>query len=594
MATGSNTESAERTLKPEEHKEAEEEEEEEEEEDVDFNPLFLKETLSDASSSLSSEGDGLDGNVVDSGLSMGIESDKITTNEQICSAVDSEHGEEEIVLQPSGMISQSENDKEKNDELINGTSNGFRIGEVSNTIKPRSPIIGLDNDDAICMRTRARYSLEGFSLDELETFLQETDDEDDLQNADDEEEYKKFLAAVLQGEGDGVSSHENENPDDDDEDNDADFELELEELLESDGDDNAVVETRNECDGAGRRPETRQNRRRKTSSQSERKTLGQVSRPLRPILPHWLNGHFVSGNGLMPEATPSIQSSASGNGLVNGFTPQQIGQLHCLIHEHVQLLIQVFSLSVLEPSHKQVSSQVQSLLFEMLHKRDEVLASTRTPYPAVCFTPYFPHNSVSNGKSKSVPGQCNTESASTQDAMGVRYPQYHQTSSEALNGQRSCFQNTDGSFWFPFVRGPVQSILDVAPLNLLRGYVDDINFAAQEFRKRYIESGFDLGIEKKPLFPCLPSVAGTNDEVSSRTISGANNSVSSSPGKKQPKKTLAAKLVESTKKSIALVPKEVANSSQRFLAVFNPALFPHKPPAAAVVNRILFTDAEDE
>jgi hypothetical protein len=118
--------------------------------------------------------------------------------------------------------------------------------------------------------------------------------------------------------------------------------------------------------------------------------------------------------------------------------------------------------------------------------------------------------------------------------------------------------------------------------------------AAQEFRKRYIESGFDLGIEKEPLFPCLSSVAGANNEVSSTTISGANNRVSSSPGKKQPKKTLAAKLVESTKKSIALVPKEVANSSQRFLAVFNPALFPHKPPPAAVVNRILFTDAEDE
>jgi hypothetical protein len=189
----------------------------------------------------------------------------------------------------------------------------------------------------------------------------------------------------------------------------------------------------------------------------------------------WLNGHLASGNGLMPEATPRIQSSASGNGLVNGFTPQQIGQLHCLIHEHVQLLIQVFSLSVLEPSHKQVSSQVQSLLFEMLHKRDEVLASTRIPYPAVCFTPYFSRKSVSNGKSKSVPGQCNTESASTQDAMGVWYPQSHQTTSEGLDGQQSCFQNTDGSFWFPFVRGPVRSILDVAPLNLLRGYVDDIN-----------------------------------------------------------------------------------------------------------------------
>ncbi|KAI5447216.1 hypothetical protein KIW84_014895 [Lathyrus oleraceus] len=609
MLTGSNTESAEigfaanqnsesreRNLKPVEDRE---EEEEEEEEDADFNPLFLKETLSDASSSLSSEGDGLGGNVVDSGpSSMGIELEKITTNEVICSAVDSEHGEEEISLRPSGIISQSESDKEKNNDLISGTSNGFGTGGVSNTpTKSQGPIVDIDNEDAICMRTRARYSLEGFSLDELETFLQETDDEDDHQNVDDEEEYKKFLAAVLQGgEGDdGISSHENVNPDEDDEDNDADFELELEELLESDGDDNAAAETRNKCDGAGRRPETRQNKRRKTSSQCERRILGQASRPLRPLLPCWINGHLASGNRSMPDATLCNQSSASRNGFVNGFTPQQIGQLHCLIHEHVQLLIQVFSLSVLDPSHKQVASQAQSLLFEMLRKRDAVLASTRTPYPAVCFTPYFSCTSVSNGISNAVPGQCNTESASTQDAMNARFPQSHQTPSEGLNGQRRCFQDTDGSFWFPFVRGPVQSILDVAPLNLLRGYVDDINSGAQEFRKRYIESGYDLSIEKEPLFPFSSSAAGANSEVSSRTISGANNTVSFSPGKQQPKKSLAAMLVESTKKqSIALVPKEVANSTQRFLAFFNPALFPHKPPPAAVVNRMLFTDSEDE
>lgn len=560
------SDSCERTLKPEEDKE-----EDEEEEDADFNPLFLKETLSDASSSLSSEGDGFDGNVVDSGPSMGIELEKVTTNEQICSAVDSEHGEEEIVLEAAGMISQLEIDKEKNSDLISGTSDGLRIEEISNTTKPRSPVIDIDNEDAICMRTRARYSLEGFSLDELETFLQETDDEDDVQNVNDEEEYKKFLAAVLQGgEGDDLSSHENENLDDDDEDNDADFELELQELLESDGDDNAAVDTGNECDGSGRRPKTRQNNRRRSCSQSERKTLGQANRPLRPILPCWLNGQVVSGNGLMPEATRSIQSSASRNGLVNGFTPQQIGQLYSLMHEHVQLLIQVFSLSVLEPSHKQVASQVQSMLFEMLHKRDAVLASTRTPYPAVCFT-------------ISVPGQCNTGSASIQDAISVQIPQSHQTSSEGLNGQRSCFQDAGGSFWFPIVRGPVLSILDVAPLNLLRGYVNNINSAAREFRKRFIESGFDQVIEKEPLFPFSSSVVG------------ANSTVSSSPDKKQPKKTLAGMLVESSKKqSIALVPKEVASTTQRFLAFFNPALFPHKPPLAASVNRTLFTDSEDE
>ncbi|XP_027931643.1 uncharacterized protein LOC114187567 [Vigna unguiculata] len=581
-----------RTLKPEEDKE---EGEEEEDEDADFNP-FLKETLSqEASSSLSSEVDGLDGNVVTSKPSVGSELSKVTTKEQTCTAVDNEHGEEEIVLQPSGMISLSEMNQVKHNDLTRvADGNGSRTGELSDKTNSRSPVIDVDNEDAICMRTRARYSLASFTLDELETFLQETDDDDDLQNADDEEEYKKFLTAVLQGGDDDLSTHENENLDDD-EDNDADFEIELEELLESDAEDNSMVKTRKESDRAGRRPETRQNKRQKVSAQCEKKTLGEVKRPLRPILPNWLNGTLASGKGLVPEASLSFQSSASGNGLVNGFTPLQIGQLHCLIHEHVQLLIQVFSLSVLEPSQKQVASQVQGLLFEMLHKRDEILASKRVPYPTVCFSPSFTCSSVSEEGSKFVQVQSNTEEYGLpQDAHNVLCSQSIQRSSEGLNLQ-SCFQPAESSFWIPSVRGPVKSILDVSPLHLVRSYTDDINSAAQEFRKRYIESCSDSPVEKEPLFPFSSPVAEANSEISSGTTAKAVNAVSTSPGQQQPKKTLAAMLVESTKKqSIALVPKEVAKLAQRFLALFNPALFPHNPPPAAVVNRILFTDSEDE
>ncbi|KAL2341282.1 hypothetical protein Fmac_009222 [Flemingia macrophylla] len=600
----SSSDSHERSLKPDEDKE--EGEEGEEEEDEDFNP-FLKETLSqEASSSLSSEVDGLDGNVVTSGPSMGSELSKFTTKQPICTVVDTEYGEEEIILQSSGMISQSEINQEKDNDLTSATDGtGSRTGEISNKTKSWSPVIDIDNEDAICMRTRARYSLASFTLDELETFLQETDDDDDLQNADDEEEYKKFLAAVLQsGNGDGLSTQENENLDDD-EDNDVDFEIELEELLESDADDNATVRTRKEYDGAGRRPETRQNKRQKVSTHCEKKTIGEVKKPLRPILPNWLNGPLPSGKGLIPEATLGLQSSASGNCLVNGFTTQQIGQLHCLIHEHVQLLIQVFSLSVLEPSQKQVASQVQGLLSEMLLKRDEILALRRVPYPSVCFTPSFSHSSVSDRGSKLVQAQCNIEYALPQDVQNMCFTHFNQSSSESLNRQRSCLQATESSFWVPFVRGPVQSILDVSPLNLVRRYVDDISSgghwfeipfaAAQEFRKRYIASDCDSPVEKEPLFPFSPSMAEANGDSSSGTISRAVNAASTSPGKQKPKKTLAAMLVESTKKqSIALVPKEVAKLAQRFLALFNPALFPHKPPPAAVVNRILFTDSEDE
>ncbi|RYR13427.1 hypothetical protein Ahy_B04g070432 isoform A [Arachis hypogaea] len=516
---------------------------EEEDEDVDFNP-FLKETPSqEASSSLSSEVDALDDNVVTSEQSVGTKSkSKLTTK------------------MSSALISQSEMNQGKHNNLMCATDcNDPTIGELSNIAKSLTPIIDIDSEDAICMRTRARYSLASFTLDELETFLQETDDDDDLQNANDEEEYKKFLAAVLQGgDADALSSHENENLDDEDEDNDADFEIELEELLESDVDENASVNAGKEQDGAGRRPETRQNKRQKVSTQCEKKTLGRGKRPLRPILPNCLNAPLASGKGLMPEATSSFHACAPGSGLVNGFTTQQIGQLHCLIHEHVQLLIQVFSLSVLEPSQKQIASQVQGLLSEMLHKRDEALSVRRTPYPSICFTPSYACTSVTNGISKHL-------------------------------------QYSEGSLWVPCVRGPVQSILDVSPLSLVGRYVEDIDSAAQEFRKRYIESGCDSHVAKEPLFPFSSPSAEANSAVSSGTTNGAVNTISPSPGQQQPKKTLAAMLVESTKKqSIALVPKEVAKLAQRFVPLLNPSLFPHKPPPAAVVNRVLFTDSEDE
>lgn len=45
--------------------------------------------------------------------------------------------------------------------------------------------------------TRARCSHANFMLNELETFLQERDSEDDLLNVDDEAKYQEFLAVVL-------------------------------------------------------------------------------------------------------------------------------------------------------------------------------------------------------------------------------------------------------------------------------------------------------------------------------------------------------------------------------------------------------------
>ncbi|XP_041026855.1 uncharacterized protein LOC121267039 [Juglans microcarpa x Juglans regia] len=330
------------------------------------------------------------------------------------------------------------------------------VGELSNTMHSQKPIFHLENEDAICKRTRANYSLASFTLDELETFLQETDDDEDLQNVDDEEEYRKFLAAVLHdGDGDGQPNQENENVDDEDEDNDADFEIELEELLESDIDECNGNKTQKEYIGAGRRPETRQNRCQKDAAQYKKKLSGQANRPLRPLLPVLPNGPIVpfstnDGKTLMPDYFTAE------DGLIKGFTLHQIGQLHCLIHEHLQLLV-----------------QVRGLICEMLQKPNEVLAWKSVPYASIFFYPPYVCSSVPDESPKFSPAQCSLKSCTT------------------FNAQSVCSNHMEAfiSMSPPNGSGPVLSITDVAPFNLVGRYMDDVYTAVQDYRRRQVKSG---------------------------------------------------------------------------------------------------------
>ncbi|KAK1306714.1 hypothetical protein QJS10_CPA10g01129 [Acorus calamus] len=107
----------------------------------------------------------------------------------------------------------------------------------------------------------------------------------------------------------------------------------------------------------------------------------------------------------------------------------------------------------------------------------------------------------------------------------------------------------NGSSWAPFVSDPVISILDVAPLGLVRTYMADVSSVGE--------------------------------------VNGVASTV-------QRKKSLAAEILERSKKqSIAFVPKDIAKLAEKFFPLFNVALFPHKPPPAPVANRVLFTDSED-
>lgn len=100
--------------------------------------------------------------------------------------------------------------------------------------------------------------------------------------------------------------------------------------------------------------------------------------------------------------------------------------------------------------------------------------------------------------------------------------------------------------------------------------------AASDYMQRYLGAEKDRDqFELEPLF-LLPRVSATGE---------ANNlTAQSSPAShlEQPsptKKSWSSALVECSKKqSIALAPRAIVKLSQQFFHMFNPALFPRKPP----------------
>ena len=120
--------------------------------------------------------------------------------------------------------------------------------------------------------------------------------------------------------------------------------------------------------------------------------------------------------------------------------------------------------------------------------------------------------------------------------------------------------------------------------------------AAVKYRRSHLDGTADkTRSRKEPLFP-LPVLTTEKDanNVSQEISNNVSTASPASPGQSQSKKSLAATLVEGTKKeSVALVPFDIARLTERFYPLFNFSLFPHKPPPAAMVNRVLFTEAED-
>lgn len=504
--------------------------EEEEEEDVDFNPFMREEASSEASSGLSSENEA-PGDAAEVSFDNSANREVVAAPEQL------------TVDALRNLNSLEPKDHELTKSLPEGTN-------------PQKRVLELDEEDLICRRTRARHSLEDYTLEELETFLQESDNEDNVHNADDESEYRRFLSAVLNGdsevgEGDGNF---------DDDENDADFAIEIEGALESDGDE--YLE--DELGVDGRRPVTRRQRKGvKGSKVNKKHNSVQFKTPVRPILPYVRKEHMSCSPPAAWQLTSSqcvsnCSVSESGGNVVSAFTDDQISQLYCLMHEHAQLLIQVYSVSVLDPSKQKIAVEVRKMIGQILDKREQALAQSRDPYRGTCFLRQNLHPSV------------------------------HSNSLEI----------TSSAFWAPLTDKPVRSIFDVAPLALAKSFMTDVSAIVLKQKQSYLEdSGDKRHLEKIPLFP-LPTLASSDKSAKPSCRGSTTKSQAAvqphSSGQQQQKKSLATTIVENNKTGlVALVPKDIAVLAQRFYPIFNPTLFPPTPPPPSVAGRVLFTDAED-
>lgn len=531
-----------------------------EEDDIDFNPFLREGSPSETSSSLTSEAECEEHSSENQPSNHTCQQNTVVNENTSDSALPQNRLSSQDAVNEMFPEETSTQVNIENDGHLNGLEKDVLASEAacSPTVQdPHHLSLEISEEDAICKRTRARYSLANYSLEELETFLQESDDDSGLQHVDEEEEYRKFLAAVLSGVGNDTQTFQgDENQDEDD--NDADFELEIEEALESDGDENVEnyhnTNPRKEKDV--RRPQTRQ--RRPLTGMSGAGSDHQESNKthLRPIVPyipsalvtpaHAFGWQYANQNAFFPSSLVSLTRPP----LACGFTYQQLGQLHVLIYEHVQLLIQTFSLCVLDSSKQDVANNVKKMIVELVGARDQALARS-SPQRHIFFETQHLSSSF--------------------------------VSSDNLERQ-----------WIPLIKSPIISVLDVAPLELVLDYLSDVATAVVKYRKSHVDGTADKTRRKEPLFPS--AAINSCKQVNNVSQDRSNGVPTASPpsGQLQQKKSLAATLLENIKKdTIALVPADIARLAQRFFSLFNFALFPHKSPPSPMANRVLFTDAED-
>ena len=132
-----------------------------------------------------------------------------------------------------------------------------------------------------------------------------------------------------------------------------------------------------------------------------------------------------------------------------GFTPCQRGQLQSLLHEHVQLLVQVLSLTVLDPSRQQIAVDTQKILVQLVETREQILSWKKPPFPEVCLCPPHVHASTS-------------------------IIQPHPFTSDHGKTVSDGRYTESNSSKYAAVQGPIRSLIDVPSLALVKDFIADM------------------------------------------------------------------------------------------------------------------------
>lgn len=114
-----------------------------------------------------------------------------------------------------------------------------------------------------------------------------------------------------------------------------------------------------------------------------------------------------------------------------------MGQLYCQLHEHVQLLVQLYAVTCLgPPASRPLAAQCAAQLETLAGTRERILRDKKTAFPDRCFQP------------------------------PCARPSLHLET--VREGQLTVAR------WAPSVNGPVRSLLDVRPLERVAEFLRDI------------------------------------------------------------------------------------------------------------------------